>query len=395
MFYSEQGVANRLQRLAREGQSRLTRFSSGRVNWDSIFETLERSNGFALAPQQRQAVETTLTHRLTVLTGGPGTGKTTTVRTILQVCQQFGRRVLLAAPTGRAAKRLSETTGEEAKTVHRLLEFKPSEGMAFKRNEESPLEGDLLIVDEASMLDLVLTNHLLKAVPPGMHLLLVGDVDQLPSVGAGNVLKDVIGAIEDQERRSKNRVSRVIRACRTDLRSSLFDLRSSAVIRLQTIFRQAAGSYIITNAHRINHGEMPVIDNDSATDFFLFRTEEPERGAQLCVELVTERIPRRFGIPSAGHSGAQSHASRPGRRGRAQWGDPGGGQSARRPTRPNGPSATASFASATVSSRCATTMTKMSTTATWAIITQMDLELQKLAIDFDGRVGALRFSGTG
>jgi exodeoxyribonuclease V alpha subunit len=183
--------------------------------------------------------------------------------------------VLLAAPTGRAAKRLAETTGQEAKTIHRLLEFKPGEGLAFQRNEGNPLDGDLLIVDEASMLDLPLTHHLLKAIPPGMHLLLVGDIDQLPSVGVGNVLKDIIAALESKEAPAGR----------------------AAVIRLQTIFRQKAGSLIIANAHRINAGQMPIIDNSAATDFFLFRTEMPERAAELCVELVTERIPRRFGIP--------------------------------------------------------------------------------------------------
>ena len=385
MFYSEQGVANRLQRLTREGQSRLTQFSSGRVYWDSIFETLERSNGFALAPQQRQAVETALTHRLTVLTGGPGTGKTTTVQTVLQVCQQFGRRVLLAAPTGRAAKRLSETTGEEAKTIHRLLEFKPSEGMAFKRNEESPLEGDLLIVDEASMLDLVLTNHLLKAVPPGMHLLLVGDVDQLPSVGAGNVLKDVIGAIEGRGTGGEGRGADEDRCGQTAPRPSPLAPRLAAVIRLQTIFRQAAGSYIITNAHRINHGDMPVLDNESATDFFLFRTDEPERGAQLCVELVTERIPRRFGIPSQ-----DIQVLSPMHRGLVGVGALNGAiQAAANPPSANKGERTVGNRVFRVGDRVIqmrNNYDKDVYNGDMGMITQMDLELQKLAIDFDGRV---------
>ncbi len=337
-----------------------------------------------LAPQQRQAVETALTHRLTVLTGGPGTGKTTTVRTILQVCQQFGRRVLLAAPTGRAAKRLSETTGQEAKTIHRLLEFQPSEGMAFKRNEESPLEGDLLIVDEASMLDLVLTNHLLKAVPPGMHLLLVGDVDQLPSVGAGNVLKDIIGAIEGTKNNEDQRSKTAARA-QTDPRSSILDLRSSAVIRLQTIFRQAAGSYIITNAHRINHGDMPIVDNDGAADFFLFRTDEPERGAQLCVELVTERIPRRFGIPSR-----DIQVLSPMHRGLVGVGALNGAiQAAANPPSANKGERTVGNRVFRVGDRVIqmrNNYDKDVYNGDMGIITQMDLELQKLAIDFDGRV---------
>ncbi len=277
LYYSEAGVANRLQRLSKIETSFLGAFQQyAPQDWAKALAQLETANGFALAPQQREAVQTALTTKLSVLTGGPGTGKTTTVRTILQLCDRARCRVLLAAPTGRAAKRLSETTGREARTLHRLLEFKPSEGMAFQRHEENPLEADLVIVDEASMLDVVLTNHLLKAIPLGAHLLLVGDVDQLPSVGPGNVLGDIIAAIEAAGRA----------------------LGSAAVVRLQTIFRQEAGSYIIANAHRINHGEMPVIDNEGARDFFLFKTEEPERAAQLCVELVTERIPRRFGIAS-------------------------------------------------------------------------------------------------
>ncbi|MDQ3249733.1 MAG: AAA family ATPase, partial [Chloroflexota bacterium] len=229
-YYSEMGVANRLHRLMREGESGLRAFQSDRFDWAATFAALEKSTGFRLAAQQQAAVQAALTHRLTVLTGGPGTGKTTCLRTVLQLCQAANKRVLLAAPTGRAAKRLSEAATHEAKTLHRLLEFKPADGMAFQRNEENPLEGDLLIVDEASMLDLLLTNHLLKAIPPGMHLLLVGDVDQLPSVGAGNVLKDVIGALDALHQRAYPLAAR------------------GAVVRLQTIFRQAANSFIITNA---------------------------------------------------------------------------------------------------------------------------------------------------
>lgn len=286
LYYSEVGVANRLQRLMQVPLTQLAMFQQydPRI-WEQTLAAFEHDNGFALAPQQRQAIQIALTSPVTVLTGGPGTGKTTTVRTILQFCARERRRVLLAAPTGRAAKRLSETSGREAKTIHRLLEFKPSEGMTFQRNEENPLEGDLLIVDEASMLDIVLTNSLLKAVPPGMHLLLVGDVDQLPSVGPGNVLKDVIQAIEETPAKTARPAP-----------PTSAPMQPAAVVRLQTIFRQEAGSYITSNAHRINRGELPIMDNETATDFFVFKTEEPERAAELCIELVTQRIPRRFAL---------------------------------------------------------------------------------------------------
>lgn len=294
LYYSELGVANRLQQLMREGFSQLVVFQSNRFDWQGAFAAVERITGLRLAPQQQEAVQAALTHRFTVLTGGPGTGKTTSVRTILTFCERASKRVLLAAPTGRAAKRLSETTGREAKTIHRLLEFKPSEGIAFQRNEKNPLEGDLLIVDEASMLDLVLTNHLLKAIPPGMHLLLVGDVDQLPSVGAGNVLKDVIGAIEGLQI-DDFRLPIAEQTPKANHPSSII-YHQSKVVRLQTIFRQEAGSYIITNAHQINQGQMPTVDNKNATDFFLFKVETPEEAAQLCIELVQTRIPRRFAI---------------------------------------------------------------------------------------------------
>lgn len=306
LYYAELGVSNRLLRQIAPGPGRLQPFQG--LDWERKFSQLERNAAHEQLPvrlvsRQRAAVRSALTHRLTVLTGGPGTGKTTVVRTIIEMCEGAGAKAILAAPTGRAAKRLSETTGRQAKTIHRLLEFQPSAGFSFKRNDANPLSGDLLIVDEASMLDLVLTNHLLKAIPPAMSLLLVGDVDQLPSVGPGNVLKDIIAAI-------------------TGARDSNPDWSRATVVRLETIFRQAAGSYIVKNAHGINRGEMPFFaqkapaETPTAEDFFLFSTEEPERAAQLCVELVQERIPRRFGIPpqeiqvlSPMHRGAAGVAS--------------------------------------------------------------------------------------
>jgi exodeoxyribonuclease V alpha subunit len=199
---------------------------------------------------------------------------------------------VLASPTGRAAKRLSEASGQPAKTIHRLLEVKPAEGFSFGRNEENPLEADLVVVDESSMLDLILTNNLLKTIPQGAHLLLVGDVDQLPSVGAGNVLQDVIAAIEGTGGRDQG--------SGVDLTpdSRLLTPGSAAVIRLDTIFRQPEGSYIITNAHRINQGQLPILDNRNAVDFFLFREEDPAKAADLIVDVVQERIPRKFGLRS-------------------------------------------------------------------------------------------------
>ena len=240
-----------------------------------------------------EAIQAALTHRVTVLTGGPGTGKTTTVRGIIRLAEAAGVRTVLASPTGRAAKRLSEASGQPAKTIHRLLEVKPAEGFSFSRNEENPLEADLVVIDESSMLDLILTNNLLKAIPPGAHLLLVGDVDQLPSVGAGNVLCDVIEAVEGRKgEREKGREGENV------IPSPVPPLPHSVVIRLDTIFRQPEGSYIITNAHRINQGQLPILDNRNAVDFFLFREEDPVKAADLIVDVVQERIPRKFGFKS-------------------------------------------------------------------------------------------------
>ncbi len=271
-YYGEIGVAGRLRKLKEArgawGTTRLPAFVA--FDWEAGFTALQRHLGLDLAPAQRQAVRTALTQSVTVLTGGPGTGKTTTLRALIRLLKAAGNRFALAAPTGRAAKRMAEAAGHEAKTIHRLLEVGPGGdggALAFKRNAENPLDLDMLIVDEASMLDLLLTNHLLKAVPPGAHLLLVGDVDQLPSVGAGNVLRDVI------------------------------DSGEVAVVRLETIFRQAAGSYIITNAHRINQGQFPLFPAD-ATDCFLFQIEDVEHCADMVIDLATARIPKRFGIPS-------------------------------------------------------------------------------------------------
>jgi exodeoxyribonuclease V alpha subunit len=262
-YHGELGVASRLQAILNVENSRLA-FYRG-ADLDRVFDHLAEEGGLALNAGQHQAVRTALRCKATVLTGGPGTGKTTAMRTVIRLLEARGFRYALAAPTGRAAKRLAEATGREAKTIHRLLEFKPQKGYAFQRNEQNPLEVDMVIVDEASMLDLLLTNHLLKAVHPASHLLLVGDVDQLPSVGAGNVLKDII------------------------------DSGVVAVVQLTEIFRQAEGSLIVENAHRINRGEMPLFPR-SATDFFLFPAADAERAAELVMDLVQNRVPNRFGF---------------------------------------------------------------------------------------------------
>jgi len=294
-YYGELGVANRLRRLTEAAEDRLAVFR--RFDWPAAFAALQSQSRLPLTPRQQEAVQAALTCRVTVLTGGPGTGKTTCTRSIVRLAEAAGKRTVLASPTGRAAKRLSEATGRPAKTIHRLLEFKPAAGFTFQRNEDHPLEADLVIVDEASMLDLLLTNNLLKAIPPGAHLLLVGDVDQLPSVGAGNVLHDVIAAIEGtgtSGQESGNTGQGSVRGLPPD--ACLLPPDSCTVVRLGAIFRQAEGSYIITNAHRINHGQLPILDNRTATDFFLFREEDPEKAARLIVELVQTRIPHKFGL---------------------------------------------------------------------------------------------------
>jgi exodeoxyribonuclease V alpha subunit len=261
-YYAEVGVANKLRRLQESPRDRLGRFQS--LDWATAFDWLDRRNPFQLVEQQRAAVRMALTERVSVLTGGPGTGKTTITKTIIQLLQAKGSTVLLAAPTGRAAKRLNELTGLEAKTIHRLLEFSPGQGNVFLRDRENPLNADMIIVDEASMIDILLMNNLVKAVEAGSHLLLVGDVDQLPSVGAGNVLRDLI---------------------------------ESAVVpvtRLKTIFRQAEDSYIVVNAHRINRGQMPIFAED-ARDFFLFRLPDAEKAADMVIDIVARRVPEKFG----------------------------------------------------------------------------------------------------
>ncbi len=259
LYYCEVGVTNRLRQMMNTAGSRLHRL---RAN-----PRVRHTGDLELSPQQRQAIEAGLTHRVSVLTGGPGTGKTTILRVLTEMLMRSRCTFALASPTGRAAKRLSEATGHPAKTIHRLLEYSPAGG--FKRNEESPLDVDMVIVDEASMLDLALTNNLLKAVDPRSHLLLVGDVDQLPSVGAGDVLRDIIA-------------------------SGL-----AAVTRLDVIFRQAQDSLIVTNAHRINQGWLPLTPR-SAQDFFLFVQPDPDKAAALLVDVVKNRIPRKFNLdPSA------------------------------------------------------------------------------------------------
>jgi exodeoxyribonuclease V alpha subunit len=266
-FLAERGVTSKLRRNQLSGRNRMDDFQS--VDWAKAFDWLAKQSPVKLTEQQKEAVRMALTCKVSILTGGPGTGKSTITGSIIRLVMARKRSVLLAAPTGRAAKRLSEATGLEAKTIHRLLEFKPGGGSGFLRDQKNPLDADLVIIDETSMVDILLMNHLLAAVDQGSHLLLVGDVDQLPSVGPGNVLRDLI-------------LSEVI-----------------PVTRLEQIFRQAEDSFIIVNAHRINQGEMPVFSQISK-DFFLFPEKDPQKAAEWVIDLVSKRIPEKFGFQSSG-----------------------------------------------------------------------------------------------
>ncbi len=258
---AELSLSAQLLRLLRTDEDRMPGFHD--VAWDKALGWLKGRTGADLAPEQEAAVKLALTKKVAVLTGGPGCGKSFTVRSIVELARARKARVVLAAPTGRAAKRLAELTGAEASTVHRLLELKPGGDAAY--DKDRPLQADLVVVDEASMLDLLLANKLVKAVPPGAHLLFVGDVDQLPSVGAGEVLRDLLA-----------------------------DGGPIPAVRLTRVFRQAQQSGVVTNAHRINSGQHPV--TDGMKDFFLFVEDDTEEAGRLTVDVAARRIPAKFGL---------------------------------------------------------------------------------------------------
>lgn len=259
-YYAEVGTANRLNRL-------LDCVEGSLFNIIPDISVISKQTGVEYDEVQAEAIREAVSSKVMVLTGGPGTGKTTTTQGIIAALRAMGLRILLAAPTGRAAKRMSEATGMEAKTIHRLLEYNPKDG--YKRNDDNPLEGDALIVDECSMIDLLLMNNLMKAIPAGMRLVLVGDIDQLPSVGAGNVLRDII------------------------------DSKRIPVIRLTRIFRQAQESRIVMSAHAINKGVFPDTSNGKNTDFFFIQQEDPEQAVDTIVKLVKERLPNAYKRPTS------------------------------------------------------------------------------------------------
>jgi len=264
-YFAEKGIATSIKEIQRADSKLLRQTKRPDWNWEIIWPWLARATGINLTNKQQAAVQATITTKMVVLTGGPGTGKTSTMRALIALLDRLKMRYVLASPTGRAAKRLSEATDAEAKTIHRLLEYSGmGGGQQFKRNRDNPLPCDVLVVDEASMLDVLLCNSLLKAVPPAAHVLFVGDTDQLPSVGPGNVLRDLI------------------------------DSWAVTTVQLDRVFRQAEGSGIIDNAHRINGGEAPVLRGLS--DFFFFPKPQPEPCADLVVDLVANRVPRRFGL---------------------------------------------------------------------------------------------------
>lgn len=257
---AEQGIASSIKRLLDGHPPWVDIQAAKAIPW------VEQKTGLELSPSQQQAVRLALTSKVLVITGGPGVGKTTLVNSILLILRAKALNVTLCAPTGRAAKRLSESTGLEAKTIHRLLEFDPK-SFGFKRNKDNPLETELLVIDESSMVDVALMNRLLSAVPDKASLLIVGDVDQLPSVGPGSVLADII------------------------------DSEAVPTVRLTEIFRQAATSKIITNAHRINKGQQPLnAEGKELSDFYFIPSDTPEDIHAKLIQVVTERIPKRFNL---------------------------------------------------------------------------------------------------
>lgn len=256
-FFSETGCAKRLIQLM-VGRRKI------KVDPDQIMKKVVAGSEITYDEIQLEAVRTAISSKVMVLTGGPGTGKTTTTLGIISAYQKIGMKILLAAPTGRAAKRMSEATGMEAKTIHRLLEYKPPEG--YQKNEEKPLEGDVLILDECSMIDIMLMYNLLKAIPEHMTLILVGDIDQLPSVGAGNVLRDII------------------------------DSGEIPIVRLTRIFRQAQGSRIIMNAHRINRGEAIDMRGGKDADFFFASKATNQEVVETIVQYCKTNLPRYYHV---------------------------------------------------------------------------------------------------
>jgi exodeoxyribonuclease V alpha subunit len=258
---SEEGIAHRIGVLLKEKAK-----ADGRT--ETILFQVEKTLRLTLSGQQKEAVRKALSQKLLIITGGPGTGKTTIIRSILEIFKRLGRQCLLMAPTGRAAKRLSEVTHYPAATIHRSLGYNPKMG-GFQRDEEHPLEADLVVIDEASMVDTYLMFHLLKAVPDQAVLILVGDVFQLPSVGPGNVLSDFIQS------------------------------QKVPVVQLNRIFRQGEGSLIVVNAHRIHQGDMPILveeEESKGQDFYFLNQEEPEKAVRWILDLVQDKLPQRYGI---------------------------------------------------------------------------------------------------
>lgn len=260
LHQAELGVAEGIRDLAR------TPVQAARIDWEQVFGDLEVEFGTPFAKEQREAMRQALSSSALVITGGPGTGKTTLIRGLLQILEGQGKRISLCAPTGRAARRIREATGREARTIHRLLEFHPR-SQSFLRDRAHPLETDVVVIDESSMVDMVLAYHLLEAIPIGCQVIFVGDSDQLPPVGPGNLLRD------------------------------LLDSRCLQVVRLVEVFRQARESAIVRNAHRVRRGEMPLCGSeDENHDFIFLERKDPERIVETLRELVADRIPARFGL---------------------------------------------------------------------------------------------------